>query len=230
MPSITSNCYIWPIWTSVPICTATNTGLIIWYEWNLAACNITSTGSPWGYWTNGVTATNITTTYPLAVEAWGQWTNAGGTLYLQPQTWQPCPEPTLEERIAAEEARRIAAERYAAEEKKRRQEAEVARDRAERLLQDHLDAEQRKQYARDKSFRVLGADGATYDIRPGWAGHVSKLGADGKEDERFCIHPREEVPIPDNQLIAKLMLETDPVGFRRIANVTRLRGRAAAPA
>lgn len=133
------------------------------------------------------------------------------------------PQLTPEERARqAEEAARRSEEARKAEEK-RRKEAEKAAKRAEKLLREVLSPEQRAEFDKDKSFHVIGADGERYRVRHGWSGHVDRIAKDGQAEERFCIHPDRMVPNADNQLIAKLMLETDPARFRKIANVTRLR-------
>lgn len=113
----------------------------------------------------------------------------------------------------AEEKARLVAERA---------EQEVADRRAEELLLGALDAEQKAEYALDKSFHVRDRWGRRYRIRRAWSGHVARVNDSGKEVERFCIHPRIRVPLPDNQLLAKLMIETDEDQFRRTANVTQL--------
>jgi hypothetical protein len=98
----------------------------------------------------------------------------------------------------------------------------AANERAEKLLLSNLTGRQRRQYQKNKTFTVKGRDGNRYRINPKWAGHVERLNDRFKPVERFCIHPVDQVPVPDNQLVAKLMLETDPARFRQIANVTQL--------
>lgn len=46
-----------------------------------------------------------------------------------------------------------------------------------------------------------------------------KLDAQGNLIGRFCAHPAALVPDEDTLLAQKLMLETDPREFERIANI-----------
>lgn len=193
----------------------------IWCDWcDSTTSTSCTTGSAWHYWTDGTssTCTSTNTASTIAWRAWSACSAAATTPEYQPYR---APELTPEERAkrAEERERQAEAARVAAE--KAAREAELAKAKAEKLLHELLDAEQKKQYAESKTFDVIGADSERYRVRDGWAGHVERI-KDGKPIERFCIHPRERVPEADNQLIAKLMLETDPAGFRKIANVTRL--------
>lgn len=108
----------------------------------------------------------------------------------------------------------------------RRRAADLRRKRAERtaeaLLRSQLTAEQRAEYDRLQRFHVVVGD-RTYRIRRGWAGNIDLI-EDGAAVERWCVHPRQSVPVPDNLLAQKLMLECGQADeLRRIANVTPLR-------
>lgn len=190
-------------------------------------CGYDTTGGVWGYWTTG-TSSSTCATY-----TWGYWTgncNNSATTTATGGVWfkwvatssQTCgtsyryipPEPTAEE-LAERKKRQAEAKAAEAERKKKEEEADK---RAEELLVAQLDGEQRKQYRRDRTFFMRARDGRRYHVRRGWSGHVSRVDDAGKELERFCIHPRVCVPLPDNQLVAKLMLETDPEMFLKTAN------------
>lgn len=98
----------------------------------------------------------------------------------------------------------------------------VAADaRADVLLNTILNAEQRTQFARNRFFEVVtGSTGATrrYRIKHGWAGNIFLLDDKGREVEIFCLHPHTPVPVADNLIAQKLLLETDEASFLRIAN------------
>lgn len=189
-------------------------------------CYDTSTsGTIWHYWATGTTAATCATSDSV----WCEWnTTASTTTYATtasaPVVWQrwntvqKAPELTAEQQAAAE-ANRLAHEQAAEKAKK---EQEEATRRAEELLNRHLNEEQRKQYRKEKKFKVIGGDGAAFEIGSQWSGNVSELNGRGKPIRRFCAHPREQVPIPDLMLSQKLMLETDPEAFRKIANKTEL--------
>jgi hypothetical protein len=134
-----------------------------------------------------------------------------------------------EQRIADRVAAALAADRA---ERERREaaarELQEAHRKAEELLATHLAPEQREQYRREKKFEVilkarfgLGSS-RRYRVEHGWSGNVYLLDKDGRAIERFCIHHRESVPVPDLMLAQKLMLETDEEQFLKTANRTRL--------
>ncbi len=198
------------------------TSVAVWEEWSSEVADVTtaaSAGVVWRVWTNASCAIATVTT---ADRVWASWSSTASTNTVascRPVTLPP-PAPPAPEEL---ERQRLARKRRAAEAAEAERKRQEADRRAAELLRQHLDDEQKKQYARDRSFVVYGEDGQRYRVRDGWAGHVERLGEDGLPVERFCIHPSELIPIPDNQLIAKLMLETDAQRFRQIANVTRLR-------
>ncbi len=193
-----------------------------WVYWNLTAAS-TCTANTWDYWTSSTAdCTSAATTSGTVNIIWTGWNTTGATngATVTPRMARCYTPPPLSEeekeriRIRQEERARLQAEAD-----KARKEAD---ERAENLLKRHLTRTQLRQYRRDRSFCMRGRDGHEYRIRRAWGGHIERLGDGGKAVERFCIHPTFEVPLPDNQLIAKLMLETNPEEVRRIANVTAL--------
>ena len=219
-----------PIYYNCP----TTGGQVVWQTWTYnSAANTTGTiiWNTWASMSGGNCTASMTNT------VWNTWSglNTSGTggsvLYQDYQQYPSTPvkEHTAEEKARlAEEQRCLAEERariaelFRKQEEERRKEAEAALKRAEGLLMEFLDPYQQEEYAKDKSFHVKGADGERYKVRHAWSGHVDRVNEKGKVVERFCIHPRESVPIPDNQLVAKLMLETNPAEFRKKANVTQV--------
>lgn len=103
--------------------------------------------------------------------------------------------------------------------------------RAERLLDALLDEEARRQLAAENVFHVRAPDGRTFRIERGSAMNVV-LVEEGVDVARYCVHIRDYVPTPDHMLAQKLLLETNPNEFYRMANHTwltaddRLRARA----
>ncbi len=191
----------WTLWTTTSSTACSST---IWTDWNNSSCCST-------------TATSAATT------VWYAWVHDGtGSCYTQ--AGRTCQQPQLSaeelERQVAEQ-KKIAAE-WEAKARKEQAEREAAEKRAEELLIRCLDAEQRKQFRKEKKFKVIGGDGATFELGYTRSGNAREFDADGKPIARFCIHPREDVPIPDVLLAQKLMLETDPASFRKIANKTAL--------
>lgn len=93
---------------------------------------------------------------------------------------------------------------------------------AEKLLKSLLSSDQRRQYEADRTFEVIttksGRNARRYKVTHGWAGNVFLLDENGREVERLCIHPDAQVPVADNLVAQKLLLESDEAEFRRIAN------------
>ena len=194
--------------------TAMTSSATIWYAWAGTTATSGSTTAIWNHWT-----TNTSTS------ATGNGLNVIWTGWNQPASvYVPIPPPVVspeeQERRRQAEAARMAV--WQEQERIRKEQQAEADKRAERLLHSQLSGRQRRQYRRDKSFIVTGKDGHTYKIERAWSGHVFRLDSRNRKIERFCIHPEISVPLPDNQLAAKLMLEADPEQFRRIANVTQL--------
>lgn len=97
----------------------------------------------------------------------------------------------------------------------------TAHDRAEALLRVVLNQRQREQFECDRSFEVITSRGGRtrrYRLTSVLAGNVFLLNEYGHAIERFCIHVDERIPIPDNLVTQKFMLETDEDRFLGTAN------------
>jgi len=86
-----------------------------------------------------------------------------------------------------------------------------ARARARKLLLDHLTPEQRQTYERNRYFHVRSSSGATWTVSE----EVTRRLTDRHS---FCIEIAEAVPVEDNLLMRKLLLETNEAEFLRVAN------------
>lgn len=95
----------------------------------------------------------------------------------------------------------------------------IAHDRAVKLLYLHLDPEQQRQYANTRSFRVRSQHGHLYRITYGSYYNVFRLNSHNQIIARLCAMPAGGLPIPDNMLFQKLMLESEEDKFWRLANV-----------
>ena len=140
---------------------------------------------------------------------WNQWIT--GTANSIPSYNISYRELTAEEREV---------EHLANEERERRQ--KEAEERAEKILDENLDEDQRKAYAERKVVPITTAKGRKYLIKKGRTGNVYRIDEQGKEVERFCIHPNEAVPDQDTMLGQLLWLRWCEDDFLRIANMTRL--------
>ena len=187
-----------------------------WTAWNNGTANTAiTTGTTWSDWNLDQ---NFSTTSSTDV-TWNQWATTGGTASSTWIWWTSgpaastinYPEPTEEERETA---------RLADEERVRqRKEAE---ERAEKILTENLDDEQRKSYTERKVVPITTAKGRKYLIKKGQAGNVYRIDEHGKEIERFCIHPEEVVPDQDTMLAQLLWLRWMEKEFLEIANKTNL--------
>jgi hypothetical protein len=99
----------------------------------------------------------------------------------------------------------------------------VAERRAEALLVEHLTPEQRDDWERMKTFRVIGSEGRVYRIRRGIAGNIERYEGE-RRVEQLCVHINGTYPVADNLLTQKLALEYDEADVRRTANIERLAG------
>lgn len=137
-------------------------------------------------------------------------------------------------RAAAREAEREAArraeeERRAAEQAERERAAAEAKARAEELLISVLDEQQIADYRAHNWFTCLGSDGHRYKIKYGRQHNIFRLNDAGNEVVEICGHVRDNVPHEDNMAAQKLHLESDAIGFLRIANAWALPSRASLP-
>lgn len=183
-----------------------------WSYWTDSSTT-SSTANTWNYWTTGSMATTLSMT---SSTTWGDWNIVSASVAYRPQPLTP------EQQQAAQER----AEAYRVEQDRARQAAEDARQKAQELLESCLTTRQRKTLRKQRFFdvRAIGPDGqeTVYRIEQGSHGNVYEVDAEGRKVRRFCIQP-DGVPAGDSMLAQKLMLETDPAAFERIANITPLR-------
>lgn len=99
-----------------------------------------------------------------------------------------------------------------------RKKSQAANYRARSLLHRHLTRQQRAELRHTRAFKILGRDGRTYEITEGTATNVF-LEHEGTR-YALCVVPKEEgLPLYDQLLAQKIMLETDPDAFLRLAKV-----------
>jgi hypothetical protein len=199
---------------------STSTGA--WRAWASTSTDADFGSNAWTVWCDGTTNTTASCTGCIVWSTWNSSSAIPSTRYVV------IPAPTLspeeQAKLDAERERRREEMRLA--EEQRAKEQKEAEEKAARLLRQHLSLRQRRAYRRHRAFCVRARDGTQYRLRHGWAGNVEELDKQGRPVARLCIHPYAEVPVHDNLLAQKLMLETDPDGFRRIANRTPIRQRA----
>lgn len=124
-------------------------------------------------------------------------------------------------RPEAEAAQRERLRAYQEEQRVRGEERVAANKRAEELMLAHLTPAQREQIKAHGWFIVQGGRSKhNYMIRPtAYAGNIEVTEWDGRRS-RLCCHVDHTIPVFDNALAQKLMLEHDEDAFLRIANRT----------
>lgn len=132
-------------------------------------------------------------------------------------------ETNAGEPLTQEEAdRRLAATRAEAHKSAIRRKKAVKKGR--KLLLEVLTEAQQAEYARTKSFTVQGADGKIYKLRKGGTTH--QIDESGLAVLSHCIHLPYSYIDEDTLIAVKLMLETDPATFLKIANTSTLMARS----
>jgi len=190
------------------------------YTYAAGTATNAGTGTTWRVASTQITTGSVTSNFGwyASLDEWiGQpvvWPSSppitGG---LEP--WQRWVAETAEQT-----ARRVEAQRVAAEAARVRQQAlEGADHRATELLLRFLADEQARQYQAEQAFLVDVASGHRYKLRRG--NTILRL-ENGQPVESLCVHPTG-VPAGDTLLAQKLWLETNEEELRRTANITRLR-------
>lgn len=192
--------------------TTTSSSTDVWVYWNAYYSSATSSepddmnNSVWSVWSTSSSSTSASDS------VWSCWISDGHGNWHQYQG-----NVTENQQITPELARRMREEEEA-----REQERELARQKAEELLCENLDREQREQFEKTKWFYVISQSGKRYRIRKGWSGNIDEIGEGDMVVAQYCIHPTMHVPTEDSMLVQKLMLEIDESRFLEIANKTTL--------
>lgn len=211
----------------------------IWAEWNqiyTTTVNGTSNGitttltsgtaaSVWTNWnrtyvvtstlTNDTSSCSACTT--LIVDPWLAWNR---TYAATPSITDGLVVRTAEtpEQAAARERRRIADRDRSIQIEGERA---LARDRAQRILQENLTDAQREELAQNGHFTLTvhaGEERRLYRIKRGRSRNVQQVDDNGRVLKTLCAHPGIACPDEDTMLAQKLMLETQEREFLRIAN------------
>jgi hypothetical protein len=106
---------------------------------------------------------------------------------------------------------------------KEQAEQKAADQRAELLLRSTLSKKQLKELDRRDYFHVT-VGGRRFRITRGRSHNIKEVDPRGRILRSLCAHPIELVPTADTMLSQKLLLESKPEEFFKIANVQRHRG------
>jgi hypothetical protein len=96
-----------------------------------------------------------------------------------------------------------------------------ASKRAEKLLRNHLTAEQREDLDKKGYFQII-VDKRHFRIKRGTSHNVVEVNKNGRKIRTFCAHP-DGVPESDVMLSQKLALEIQPSAFFSVANASNRR-------
>jgi hypothetical protein len=101
-----------------------------------------------------------------------------------------------------------------------------ASDRAKRLLMDNLSPDQRRDFQATGEF-IVRTKTTAYKITSTYNFNVIQLNKKGEPFAALCVRPAvDDIPLYDQLLAQKLMLETDERGFLAAANKEPLATRA----
>lgn len=95
----------------------------------------------------------------------------------------------------------------------------MAYEKAEKLLLEHLTEEQKEDYRKFGAFNVVSMSHKRYRIvAKTYIGNIKQIDDQGKVKAVYCYHLKGEFPVPDHLLAQKLMLECCEDEFFQVAN------------
>lgn len=214
---------IWPAWnatysTNTASLTTTTTAITdkVWVIWSNNHIANTAAGLTAGITTTS-TSVRVYDAGTSATTSWGAWNDEWVSRTIGNL-------PHIPVRVSEEERRRREEEnarwQQRCEEETRLRKA--AEEKAERLLLALLSEKQREEYKQKGHFYVEIPDAVkgkrVFKINKAWAGNIEEIDERGLRLSRYCVHPRERIPVADSLLAQKLFLETDPQALLKIAN------------
>jgi hypothetical protein len=193
-----------------------------WYTWVTDGTATTNaSGSTWNQWIaadfSATTSTSATSNVWVAWNNETQYVVKTARVVATRQIYAPAPE-TEEQK----QARLVREAEWKRQEAERKQKEAEALQRAEDLLMLQLSERQKSDWKEHKAFDVISQSGKRFRITNRSAHNVFEYDKDGKRAVEHCIVSREHVPLPDQLVMQKLMLENHEADFMRIANHTRL--------
>lgn len=172
----------------------------VWVQWVGSATNIVT-------YTNAASGSVTDTVYSV----WAQQVDLSKLSKEQRQALQL----QQEQQEAARRVEREANERiYAAQ----RERFAAARERATRLLMQHLSEDQIAMWNARSCIHVRSQSGRLFEIKRGRAHNIFELNAQGKRIREYCVHVSTNCPDEDNVLAQKLALELNEAALFKVAN------------
>jgi len=197
--------YTWSTWTWSFITTTTSSDST-WYTWSgNSASTTSSTATTWSTWN-----------YDRC--EWQKLADNG--------TYQAKPIVYTKEQLAEQKAQleKLAAQRaeQARLAKEREKKDAEAREKSKQLLISLLDKKQVEDLEKNGSFGFVAPSGKLYKIEKGVAGNVFLMDTCNRKVERYCCHPKMEVPSYDAMASQFIWLKFCEEEFVKLANKTRM--------
>lgn len=209
-------------------------GFGVWNAWSSTNATTTNTTTEvWGGWCQDIYGSTTTSTASVTINtsgivynnnAWQEWTiQEVENKQLQEDVWKygvGLVVQSQEERLA--ELTRLRNQQADYERRNIEAKNEKAADdaRAIALLKSLLTKEQLEFYEKEKYVQVITKKGNVYHITRGWSHNVYEV-KQGKRVSSLCCHPTHLVPLEDNMVAQKLLLEDNEDNFRKMANIGR---------
>lgn len=186
-----------------------------------------TSATTWYDWTGTTTATSGTYTKVVSTSGtcWASWVD------YQKKTWphypvQLSPEEKKERYRKEQERLQVQAEQARLADIARREAEAVAKEaqeRARKLFLEVLDTEQRQTFEKAQKFYLIGSDGERYEVDcTKHHQNVYQVDKEGKRKVGYCAYATGGVPLSDNHIVQKLLLETDAKAFLKVANSWRV--------
>lgn len=180
--------------------TATNAATDVWRIWNNGHDSTTCGSNIWASTTNSCTEIHVV---PNTV-VWNTW-NAN---------WSPTQARVISFPHETEEQRAQRLREY----EDRQRIVSAAKHRAQELLLQVLNEEQRRDWSASGQFYLHVGD-RKYRIKRGRSGNVELVNSQNEVMERYCCHPTAQVPDEDTVLAQVMMLRHAERDFLKMANV-----------
>lgn len=194
------------------------------YSTNSLSTSVTPSTTVWNTWNN------TTTTSASNTIVWDQWTTGTATTTGWQDTWQVWTSDSVNQ-----PSNRVVPANVFVPALRRRPSIDVgvARQRADKLLVEHLTPEQEKSLLEDGYFEIdVRADGKVRRFRiynDKYQHNVFEIDRRGRKLREYCAHTSHACPQSDHALAQKLLLEHNPREFFRVANAWDLRDGLRAP-
>ena len=203
IPTDCPTSYIWQDWCSNSDTTGTSSSLAndnIWFEW--------TTG----------TGTSTTISFDTADRVgsntvWYAWNTSDGLTIARPTATR-----TPEEQTRHAEAMQLAAIAEVKRQKKVQEERAAAEKRAQKLLLSNLNHQQKQDWLNAKFFVVKAKSGRTFKVTNKQHSNVIEIDGAGNSIVAWCAGPSGGVPVQDQFLAQKYMLECNEDAFFQVAN------------